>query len=118
MDSSFADTLSDKIFYFHPQNGHDKYGKPIYDTNHWIAAKLLFTNGAAVPNPNAGRSNIPNMYLRLNANGQIDESSILSGQYNDAVQHYFLVPANYSPAEAEAFAEQVNEMLPEAAKKP
>jgi hypothetical protein len=90
-------------FYTYPQNGVDASGNAKFDKSKFVLAKYLIVDGARVPDPNPSGSIGVHIYRRLSADGTVDESSRMFGAGN-----YLIVPANYDPSEAVAFAARVN----------
>jgi len=94
------------VFYIRPQIGKDSAGNPVYDKSKAVAAKFLLVNGAPIVDPAAGGSSIEPLYTSLNANGSPNENSKVQNIHN-----YLIVPANYNPSEAIAFASEVNDSV-------
>lgn len=92
-----------KLYYTHPQDGVNPDGTAHFDYSKKVAVKFLLLDGKPVVDPNRGGSNQNNLYSRLAPDGNIDESSVITNRDN-----YLIVPANYDPSEAIAFAARVN----------
>jgi hypothetical protein len=89
------------IFYTYPRIR--KPGRP--DLTKAIASKYLVFNGSKMVAPVAMNPEI-NLYKSLNADGKIDEATKFEN-----VGNYLVVPANYDPSEATAFANLVNNAI-------
>jgi hypothetical protein len=89
----------DSVFYSYPFS--PKTYQP--DRSKAVASKYLLINGSKVVDPVVGGSDHVNLYGSLNPDGSINENSRFQNANN-----YLIVPANYDPSEASAFAASVN----------
>jgi hypothetical protein len=90
-------------FYVHPQNGHNPDGTAKFDMSKTVPAKFLVLGGVPQVDANPGGSDQVTLYSQLNPDGTINAASEFENTKN-----YLIVPANYDPSEASAYAASVN----------